>query len=43
VLIRNSWGRDCDGISADWDCEGGDLWVDLEPLAANVYEVHVLE
>ena len=34
-LIYNSYGESCAGISSDWDCEDGKIWIDGETLAEN--------
>lgn len=32
LLLQNHWGRKCDGMPEDWDCQGGKTWIDLEAL-----------
>jgi hypothetical protein len=40
VLVRNSWGRSCGGYAyAGWECEQGNVWVDIRDLAENTYNV----
>ena len=38
VLLRNSWGRSCGSyMSSGWECEQGNVWIDIRDLAENTY------
>jgi len=52
-LVRNSWGDSCLGTgpasgrssaqySSDWQCEGGNIWVDADVLSQNISFVGTL-
>jgi len=42
ILVRNSWGRRCNGYGADWNCESGNIWVDADALARNTTSAFLL-
>jgi hypothetical protein len=43
ALIRNSWGTDCAMYSKEWECKRGQIWVDLDALAADSGTIQVVE
>lgn len=36
-LVRNSWGSSCAGYS--WPCQNGNIWIDSDRLAENIYKL----
>lgn len=42
-LIRNSWGTTCTPYHSNWDCEGGNVWVDESVLVKNTFKLRELE
>ena len=44
VLLRGSWGAGCGSYFVPgWNCEKGNVWIDIRDLAENTYEVHTFE
>jgi hypothetical protein len=46
LLVRNTWGADCDGYHRDWHCPAenpGNVYVDEGALRANLYGISYLE
>jgi hypothetical protein len=38
-LIRNSWGTSCNRYHPDWDCEGGNIWVDADVVERQLINI----
>lgn len=42
LLIRNTWGSDCQKYHKDHKCEDGNIWVDFKTLDKNTYRIQHL-
>lgn len=42
LLIKNSWGRDIEDLSRDWENESGKIWVDEDTLTRNLQGFSIL-
>jgi hypothetical protein len=51
LLVRNSWGPICNRVgihdnlpvyNSDWECDGGNIWIDENKLAAAIFEIQTV-
>jgi hypothetical protein len=42
-LVRNSWGTSCNGVSPEWQCDGGNIWMDSTALTTHADSTETLE
>lgn len=43
VLVRNSLGKTCDDYDPKWECNSGNIWVDLDALTRNTMQAYWIE